>query len=134
MWERRGVCRVLVGNPEGKRPLRRRKYMWEDNIQICWNVPPSLWGLLTRSFEGSCSLHFQGQAKNNYSYEENPVYITKFWTLEWARILWTGILNGLLHLENGGNSILRNVEKYNPNAPQKTFIFSSTAVRTSNLA
>jgi hypothetical protein len=59
MWERRDVYRVLVGNPEGKRPLRRRKDMWEDNIQICWNVPPSLWGLLTRSLEGSCSFFFK---------------------------------------------------------------------------
>jgi len=29
MWGRRGVYRVLVGKPEGKRPRRR----WEDNIK-----------------------------------------------------------------------------------------------------
>ena len=34
MRESRGVCRVLVGKPEGKRPLRRPKHRWEDNIKI----------------------------------------------------------------------------------------------------
>jgi hypothetical protein len=33
MGERRGVYRVLVGKPEIKRPLRRPKCMWEDNIK-----------------------------------------------------------------------------------------------------
>jgi hypothetical protein len=28
----RGVYRVLVGKPEGKRPLRRLRRVWEDNI------------------------------------------------------------------------------------------------------
>jgi hypothetical protein len=32
MVEGRGVCRVLVGKPEGKRPLRRPRRRWEDNI------------------------------------------------------------------------------------------------------
>ena len=30
--EDRGVHRVLVGKPEGKRPLRRPRRRWEDNI------------------------------------------------------------------------------------------------------
>jgi hypothetical protein len=34
MGERRGVYRVLVGNPEGKRPLGRPSRRWEDNIKI----------------------------------------------------------------------------------------------------
>jgi len=34
MWERRGVYRVLVGKPEGKRPLGRRRHRWEDNIKM----------------------------------------------------------------------------------------------------
>ena len=33
-WERRGVCRVLVGKPEGKRPLGRPRRRWEDNINL----------------------------------------------------------------------------------------------------
>ena len=34
MGERRGVYRVLVGKPEGKRPLGRPRHMWEDNIKM----------------------------------------------------------------------------------------------------
>ena len=30
----RGVHRVLVGRPEGKRPLRRPRRRWEDNIKM----------------------------------------------------------------------------------------------------
>ena len=32
MGEDRGVHRVLVGKPEGKRPLGRPRRRWEDNI------------------------------------------------------------------------------------------------------
>ena len=32
--ERRGLYRVLVGKPEGKRPLERLRRRWEDNIEI----------------------------------------------------------------------------------------------------
>jgi hypothetical protein len=31
MGEERGVYRVLVGNPEGRRPLRRPRRRWVDN-------------------------------------------------------------------------------------------------------
>ena len=34
MGERRGVCRILVGEPEGKRPLERSRRRWEDNIKM----------------------------------------------------------------------------------------------------
>jgi hypothetical protein len=34
MCEDRGVHRVLVGKPEGKRALRRLKRRWEDNIKL----------------------------------------------------------------------------------------------------
>ena len=34
MGEDRGVRRVLVGKPEGKRPLGRPRSRWEDNIKI----------------------------------------------------------------------------------------------------
>jgi hypothetical protein len=33
MGEVRGVYRVLVGKPEGKRPLGRPRRRWEDNIK-----------------------------------------------------------------------------------------------------
>jgi hypothetical protein len=32
--EGRGVYRVLVGSPEGKRPLGRPRRRWEDNIKM----------------------------------------------------------------------------------------------------
>ena len=32
--EGRGVHRVLVGKPEGKRPLGRSRCRWEDNIKM----------------------------------------------------------------------------------------------------
>jgi hypothetical protein len=33
MGEERGVHRVLVGKPEGRRPLGRPRRRWEDNIK-----------------------------------------------------------------------------------------------------
>jgi Trk K+ transport system NAD-binding subunit len=32
--ERRDVYRVLMGKPEGKRPLGRPRHRWEDNIKV----------------------------------------------------------------------------------------------------
>jgi len=34
MGERRGVYRVLVGKPEGKRPIGRPRLKWENNIKM----------------------------------------------------------------------------------------------------
>jgi len=34
MGERRDVYRVLVGKPEGKRPLGKPRCRWEDNIKM----------------------------------------------------------------------------------------------------
>jgi len=33
MGEERGVYRVLLGRPEGKRPLGRPRHRWVDNIR-----------------------------------------------------------------------------------------------------
>ena len=44
MGEERGVYRVLVGKPEGKRPLGRPRCRWVDNIRMDsrrWDV--SIW-------------------------------------------------------------------------------------------
>jgi hypothetical protein len=34
MGDRRGVYRILVGKPEGKRPLVKPGSRWEDNIEM----------------------------------------------------------------------------------------------------
>ena len=44
MWEIRGVYRLLVGKPEGKKPIGRPRLGWEDNIKMdlqevgCWGM------------------------------------------------------------------------------------------------
>jgi len=44
MCEERGAYRVLLGKPEGKRPLGRIRHRWVDNIRMdlqevgCWYV------------------------------------------------------------------------------------------------
>jgi hypothetical protein len=34
MGEKRGLCRVLIGKPEIKRPLWKPRHRWEDNIKM----------------------------------------------------------------------------------------------------
>jgi len=34
MGDRTHVFRILVGKPEGKRPLGRPRHRWEDNIKM----------------------------------------------------------------------------------------------------
>jgi hypothetical protein len=34
MGKRRGLYRVLMGNPEGERPLGISRRRWEDNIKM----------------------------------------------------------------------------------------------------
>jgi hypothetical protein len=34
MEEKRGAYRILVGRPEGRRPLGRPRRRWEDNIKM----------------------------------------------------------------------------------------------------
>jgi hypothetical protein len=34
MGQRRGAYRVLVGKPEGEKPLGRPRHRWEDNIKM----------------------------------------------------------------------------------------------------
>jgi hypothetical protein len=34
MGEGRNMCRVLMGNPEGKSPLERPRRRWEDGIKM----------------------------------------------------------------------------------------------------
>jgi hypothetical protein len=34
MGEKRNVYRLLVGKPEGKRPLGRSRHRWVDNVKM----------------------------------------------------------------------------------------------------
>jgi hypothetical protein len=34
MWETRNAYRIVVGKPEGKRPLGRPRHKWVDNIKM----------------------------------------------------------------------------------------------------
>jgi hypothetical protein len=34
MMEKKGIYRVLVGKPEGQRPLGKPRRRWEDNIKM----------------------------------------------------------------------------------------------------
>jgi hypothetical protein len=46
MGKGRGAYRVLVGRPEGRRPLGRPRHRWEDNIKMDleeMGCPPMDW-------------------------------------------------------------------------------------------
>jgi hypothetical protein len=45
MREGRGAYRVLVGRPEGRRPLGRPRRRWEDNIKM--DLQEMGWGAWT---------------------------------------------------------------------------------------
>jgi hypothetical protein len=51
MGEGRGVYRVLVGKPEGKRPLGRPRHRWEDNIKMNFR-DRDRWGKLDSAGSG----------------------------------------------------------------------------------
>jgi hypothetical protein len=45
MVEKRCAYRILVGRPEGRRPLGRPRHGWEDNIKM--DLPEMGWGAWT---------------------------------------------------------------------------------------
>ena len=45
MGEDRSVHSVLVGNPEGKRPLGKPRRIWEDNLKWIFRDLEGSWGL-----------------------------------------------------------------------------------------
>jgi hypothetical protein len=42
MTDRKGAYKVLVGRPEGRRPLGRPRRRWEDHIKT--DLPEVIWG------------------------------------------------------------------------------------------
>jgi hypothetical protein len=43
MGKKRNAYRILVGKPEGKRPLRRARRRWVDNIKIDLRQDGMVW-------------------------------------------------------------------------------------------
>jgi hypothetical protein len=41
--EKRNACRILVGKPEGRRPLGRPRCRWVDNIKIDLRKDGMVW-------------------------------------------------------------------------------------------
>ena len=62
MGERRGVCSVLVGKPEGKRALGRRGHRWEDNINC-----------ILRKLNEGCGLDRPGSGEDRWQALVNAV-------------------------------------------------------------
>jgi hypothetical protein len=60
MGEGRGTYRILVGRPEGRRPLGRPRRRWEDNIKMdlqeveMWGNGLDLYGSGQGQVVGSC--------------------------------------------------------------------------------
>jgi hypothetical protein len=57
MGEKRNVYRLLVGKPEGKRPLGKQRRRWTENIKM--DLLGTEWG----------SVDWIGLAQNRYSWE-----------------------------------------------------------------
>jgi hypothetical protein len=60
MGEKRNACRLLVGKPEGRRPLGRPRHRWVDNNRMdLGEVDGTMWtGLVTSSgLSSSAQLH-----------------------------------------------------------------------------
>jgi hypothetical protein len=56
--ERRGVHSVLVGKPEGKRPLGRPRHRWEENIKVdLQEVGVGCWDWMELAQDRTCGGH-----------------------------------------------------------------------------
>jgi hypothetical protein len=66
MEEGRGVYRVLIGKPKGKRPLGRPRRRWEDNIKLDLRVDRDRWGELDSAGSG------QGPVTDFCEYGDEP--------------------------------------------------------------
>ena len=66
MWrvwvEGKGVHRVLVGKPEGKRPLGRPRRRWEDNIKMDLYICIYMGGKIEKNeMGGACGAYGGGE-------------------------------------------------------------------------
>jgi hypothetical protein len=67
MGEKRNVYRLLVGKPEGKRPLRRPRRRWIDNIKM---------GLLKITLGG---MDWIGLSQDRYSWRALVNAVMNLW-------------------------------------------------------
>ena len=90
MVERRGVCRVLVGNPKGKRPLGRPRRRWEDNIKMDFHEVGWRHGLdWSASWQGQVSKHLNLRVTKNArnflrSLEPGKTAIISPYSINWS--------------------------------------------------
>jgi hypothetical protein len=69
MGDKGNAYRILVGKPEGKRPLGRPRTRWVDNIKmdlkkmstIFWDITPCSPLKVNRRFGGTYRLHIRGR-------------------------------------------------------------------------
>jgi hypothetical protein len=59
MGRMRNVCKILVGKPEGRRPLGRFRRRWEDNIRR---------RLVQLASQGLCSMELVSYVINDYKH------------------------------------------------------------------
>jgi hypothetical protein len=83
MREKRNVHKLLLGKPEGKRPLRRPRHGWRDDIKMD----------LLRDRIGWCGLDWSGsglvQVESSCECSNEPSSSIKCWeTTEWLYSLW----------------------------------------------
>jgi hypothetical protein len=84
---------VLVGKPEGKRPLRRPRHKWEDNIKMDLQEVGGSWGL-----EGVGS--GQGQVVGTCGYGEGlSGFINAGNILTNCKVYWLASQEGLCCME-----------------------------------
>jgi hypothetical protein len=81
MEKKRNACRSLVGKPEGKRPLRRPRRRWVDNIRMALGEVG--WGDV--DWIGLAKDRNRWRALVDFGIE--PTGSTKYWeTIEWPSI------------------------------------------------
>ena len=68
MVEERGVYRVLVGKPEGKRPLGRPRRRWVYNIRMDKSNKHQLDATLCRFYFCRVTLHVSGASAHHQEY------------------------------------------------------------------
>jgi hypothetical protein len=68
MWEKRNAYRILVGKPEGRRPLGRQRRRWVDNIKM--DVRKTGW--YGKGWDGMNWI-YRAQDRGQWSYFVNAV-------------------------------------------------------------